>query len=70
MVQSFSFLVCYMFPLGTSPSSDVQEPDHQLQTEVLTCVDLLCVYTLDSNFANVPSLGCEVPSFPLQNPPH
>jgi hypothetical protein len=55
-----------MFPLGTFPSSDVPELDHQLQTEVVSDVDLLCAYTPDLNFVVAASPDCEVLSLPQQ----
>jgi hypothetical protein len=51
MVQYFSSSAYYTFPLGTSPSSNAQESDHQLQIEVLACVDLLSACILDLNSA-------------------
>jgi hypothetical protein len=62
MAQFSSSSACCMFPLGTFPSSDVLELDHQLQTEVVSDADLLCVCTPDLTLSVIPSPGCEVPS--------
>jgi hypothetical protein len=43
-----------MFTLGTSPSSNAQESDHQLQIEVIAYVDLLSSCIFDLNFAIAP----------------
>jgi hypothetical protein len=51
-----------MSPSGTFPLLDVPESNHQPQIEVVSCVDLLCTYTLGSSSITAPSPGCEVPS--------
>jgi hypothetical protein len=70
MVRSSSSLVCYMSLLGTFSFSDVIESNHQPQIEVVSCVDLLCAYTLGLSSAIAPSHGCEVRLLPLRNPLH
>jgi hypothetical protein len=65
MVRFSSSSIYYMFLLGTFLSSNVPEPDHQPQTDVVFYANLLFAYTPDLIPAIVPSPGCEVPSSPL-----
>jgi hypothetical protein len=45
-----------MFLSGTFPFSNVPEPNHQTQIEVVSCDDLFCAYIPGSNFVITPSL--------------
>jgi hypothetical protein len=59
-----------MSPSETFTFSDVPESNHQPQIEVVSCVDMLCAYTLGLSFAIAPSPSYEVPSFLWKNIMH
>jgi hypothetical protein len=53
MVIFSSYLICYMFPLGTSLSSGLLKLDLQLQNEPLSFSDQLGFYTSDYSSATI-----------------